>query len=334
MSNEPELGTDQLDPAAVFACALSLHEACLKSAEANPQLNLSESYNGMDEFMREVMRVANLFEAWACSQIVFEELNEVWPYFMEENFGHTCLEVMLPSGLAEFDDSDCLRLALRLRLPIRTDNKLRLPVDVRASNPIAGSEFREFLIQTVRDALNEGDVAPFTTDDDPFDEEFEAPYFALYGVGDDGLLEHVADRTTYAAALSLAQKLAPGVALPREPVCRGAGRTDAPAAGAAMTRRGYCIFIHTLCQGHVPSVYESKAGDPVCAPESICVFDTELEAQREIADFMMTRLQEFMDGERDFEDATTLEEYVITVTVHLDGTITDETGRRFGSQAE
>lgn len=334
MSDEPELGTAQLDPAAVFACALSLHQACLKSAGANPQLNLSESYNGMDEFMREVMRVANLFEAWACSHIVFEELNEVWPYFMEEKFGNTCLEVMLPSGLTEFDDPDCLRVALRLRLPIRTDNKLRLPVDVRASNPIAGSEFREFRIQTVRDALNDGDVVPFTTDDDPFDEEFEVPYFALYGVGDDGLLEHVADRTTYAAALSLAQKLAPGVALPREPICRGAGRTDAPAAGAAIARRGYCIFTHTLCQGRVPSVRESKADAPAGAPESICVFNTELEAQREIVDFMMTRLQEFMDGERDFEDAIETEEYVLAVTVQPDGTIIDEDGRRFGSRAE
>ena len=81
-------------------------------------------------------------------------------------------------------------------------------------------------------------------------------------------------------------------------------------------------------------MHESKADDPAGTPESICVFDTELEAQREIVDFMMTRLQEFMDGERDFEDATTLEEYVIMVAVHLDGIITDETGRRFGSQAE
>ena len=120
MSNEPELGTDQLDPAAIFACALSVREACLKSAKANPQLNLSECYNGMDQFLREMMRVANLFEAWACEHVAFEQTSEVWPYLMEDKFGDTCLESILPSALAEFDDSDCLRVALRLRLPIRT----------------------------------------------------------------------------------------------------------------------------------------------------------------------------------------------------------------------
>jgi hypothetical protein len=103
---------------------------------------------------------------------------------------------------------------------------------------------------------------------------------------------------------------------------------------ATNLRNGFCIFIHTLCQGRVPSVHESKADDPPGTPERICVFDTEREAQLEIADFMMTRLQEFIDGERDFEDATTLEEYVVAVTVHHDGTITDEDGRHFGSQAE
>jgi len=219
MANEPELGTEQLDPAAIFACALSLREACLKSAETNPQLNLSESYNGMDEFLREMMRVANLFEAWACEHVAFEQTSEVWPYLMEDKFGDACLESILPSAVAEFDDSDCLRVALRLRLPIRADDKLRVPVDVRAQNPIAGSEFREFRIQTVRDDLDDGGVVPFTTDDDPFDERFGPPYFGLYGVGDDGLLEHIADRDTYSDALNLAQNLAPSVALPRKPVC-------------------------------------------------------------------------------------------------------------------
>jgi hypothetical protein len=101
-----------------------------------------------------------------------------------------------------------------------------------------------------------------------------------------------------------------------------------------MNRRGYCIFIHTMCQGRVPSVHESKVGDPPGTPDSVCIFDTEREAQLEIADFMMTRLREFMDGERDFEDATTTEEYVVAVTVQPDGTIIDENGRRFGPRAE
>lgn len=219
MANQLELGTADPDPAAVFACAISLREACLKSAEADPKLNLSDCYNGMDEFIREMMRVANLFEAWACAHVVFEGFSDVWPYVMEDKFGNACLESILPSALAEFDDSDCLRVSLRLRLPVQADDKLRVPVDVRAPNPIASSEFRAFRIQTVRDDLDGGDMVPFTTDDDPFDEEYGPPYFALYGVGDTGLLEHIADRDTYSDALNLVQKLAPGVALPLKPIC-------------------------------------------------------------------------------------------------------------------
>ncbi len=101
-----------------------------------------------------------------------------------------------------------------------------------------------------------------------------------------------------------------------------------------MNRRGFCIFIHTLCQGRVPSVHESKADDPPGTPDSICVFDTEREAQLEIADFMMTRLREFMEGERDFEDAIETEDYVVAVTVQPDGSIIDEDGHRLGSRAE
>ncbi len=55
----------------------------------------------------------------------------------------------------------------------------------------------------------------------------------------------------------------------------------------------------------------------------------EREAQLEIVDFMMTRLQEFIDGVRDFEDAVTLEEYVEEVDVLTDGTIIDSAGNCF-----
>jgi hypothetical protein len=219
MATDIEPAAAQPDSAAVFACALSLREAVQKSVTADPHLNLSDSYNGMDGFMRELMRVATMFEAWACEHVVFDEMNDVWPYLMENKFGDACLEVLLPGALVQFDDSDCMRVALRLRLPVQVDDNLRLPVDVRAPNPIAGSEFRTFRIQTVRDALEDGDVVPFTTDDDPFDDEFGPPYFALYGVGNDGLLEHIADRKTYSEVLRLTRNLAPEVALPVRPIC-------------------------------------------------------------------------------------------------------------------
>lgn len=85
-------------------------------------------------------------------------------------------------------------------------------------------------------------------------------------------------------------------------------------------RDGYCVFINTLFRGPVPAVH-SEVG--------YAVFETELEAQKEIADNAMTRLQEFMDGERDFDDAITVEEYVVRVSVQPNGTVIDEVGRRF-----
>ena len=90
-----------------------------------------------------------------------------------------------------------------------------------------------------------------------------------------------------------------------------------------MNRLGFCIFINTVCEGAVPSVRGGE-GMP-------CVFDTKVEAQREIADFVMTRVQEFMDGERDFEDAITVEEYVVPVDVLPDGSVIDANGNHLGS---
>lgn len=109
------------DSAAVFAAAMSLWHECHKQADRsiNPKVRLSESYDGHDGLMREVMRVATLFESWACTHINFDELNEVWPYLLEERFGRESLSIFLPDGLAAFDESDCLRIAARLRLSLR-----------------------------------------------------------------------------------------------------------------------------------------------------------------------------------------------------------------------
>ena len=85
---------------------------------------------------------------------------------------------------------------------------------------------------------------------------------------------------------------------------------------------GFCIYIETLCQGPVPVVSDGE--------ENYVVFETELEAQKEIADHEIRRLQHFLDGERDFDDAITVEEYVVPVTVLADGSFTDADGNLFG----
>ncbi len=45
-------------------------------------------------------------------------------------------------------------------------------------------------------------IRPYTADDDPFDPEFNPPYFGWDGVLADGELEHIADRHTYTSAWS------------------------------------------------------------------------------------------------------------------------------------
>jgi hypothetical protein len=90
-------------------------------------------------------------------------------------------------------------------------------------------------------------------------------------------------------------------------------------------RKGFCIYINTFCQGPVPVVSDENG---------YVIFETELAAQREIVDNLIFHLQQFLDGEREYEDAITVEEYIVPVTVHADGTITDETGRCFGPKPE
>ena len=88
------------------------------------------------------------------------------------------------------------------------------------------------------------------------------------------------------------------------------------------TRSGYAIFRDYWFQGPVPACYDEN--------DCPVVFATELEAQREIADTQLTRIQEFLDGERDYDDAIATDEFVLPVDVCSDGSISIEGGRTFG----
>jgi hypothetical protein len=211
-----EQQTFQVDSAAVFACAFSLWEACLKSAEVDSTLNLSACYNGIDQLMREVLRIGNEFESWACHHVSFDNFSEVWPYMLADKFGPSCIEVLSPGTLANFNEKDCLRIALHLRLPVKLSHEFPVPIDIRVNSPLPGNGFREFRIQTVRDC-GDGHVAPFSIYDDPFDDEFGPLYFGIYGVDEEGELEHIADRKNYLDAVELLQKLVPGIEFPHEP---------------------------------------------------------------------------------------------------------------------
>lgn len=92
------------------------------------------------------------------------------------------------------------------------------------------------------------------------------------------------------------------------------------------SKPAYCIYIRTVAEGEVPAVRDAN--------DLPCVFSTRLEAEREIADNVITKLREFLDGDRDFDDAMTVEEYIVEVNVFPDGSITDEDGNVFGSRRE
>ena len=91
-----------------------------------------------------------------------------------------------------------------------------------------------------------------------------------------------------------------------------------------MSKPAFCIFIDTVCEGRIPAWHDENRM-PV-------VYPTLEAAQREIADDVMDKLREFLDGERDFEDAMTVEDYILPVDVLPDGTVLDEDGNCFGKK--
>jgi hypothetical protein len=89
-------------------------------------------------------------------------------------------------------------------------------------------------------------------------------------------------------------------------------------------RNGYCIFTDTICEGRIPAWHDER-GLPV-------VYPTFEAAQSEIADDVMEKLCQFLEGERDFDDAMTVEDYILAVNVLPDGSVIDEDGICYGKK--
>lgn len=215
------------DSAGVFAVAHSLWEECFEKADHSERAALSHSYSGLDQMMREVMRVGALFEEWSCRHVEFNELDEVWPYYIADSFGRAWLEIGDAYRLEAFNEDDCLRVAWSLNLPLRLDGGLQLPIDVVVANPNQLSPFRQFRIQTVRYHVLAEEIIPFVDVSEVFDDGGGTVICGLYGVFESGQLENIADRESYESAADLLRKIAPGVDLPLRPVCR---RVAKPAA--------------------------------------------------------------------------------------------------------
>lgn len=84
----------------------------------------------------------------------------------------------------------------------------------------------------------------------------------------------------------------------------------------------YCIFMDTVCEGKIPA-WRNESGGFLLHP-------TEREAQLQIADEVLDRLLQFQQGERDFGDAFTVEDFIEPVTTRDDGTFVDLDGNSYG----
>jgi hypothetical protein len=85
-----------------------------------------------------------------------------------------------------------------------------------------------------------------------------------------------------------------------------------------MTKNAYCVFIETVCEGRTPLIWDEK-GHPF-------LFENQYEAEREIAESLINRLNQFLEGDREFDDAITIEEYAEPVEVLEDGSVIDSNG--------
>jgi hypothetical protein len=78
----------------------------------------------------------------------------------------------------------------------------------------------------------------------------------------------------------------------------------------------------TVCEGKIPAWRNETGG--------FLLHATEREAQMEIADYSMIRIRQFQHGERDFDDALTVEDFIEPVTTRDDGTFSDLDGKSYG----
>jgi hypothetical protein len=199
------------DPAAIFGAALSIWTACHEMEGKEATLDLSDTFNGLDELMRVAMAIATRFETWSCHNVEFDRLSGWWPYKLEMELGKTCLELLGLEALPKFGDDDALQVALRLQLPLKPGAKRWIPLHVHAANPIPGATFTGLYIRTMREAKDGSGVYPFTEKDEPFDPNFGVPFYGIYGIDSSGMSEHITDRSTRSDAIAIVEKLLPGI---------------------------------------------------------------------------------------------------------------------------
>lgn len=112
------------DPAAIFGATLSLWNAFKKYYEINPTPDISDDFSGTDCAMRTVLQIGERFEQWACQNVDFTRVDDVWPYLLEDKLGDAALaSFKQPTKIPRLlSDNDCLKLARALGLPLKIDD--------------------------------------------------------------------------------------------------------------------------------------------------------------------------------------------------------------------
>lgn len=195
---------------------MSIWEACHALEKGSRAWSISDHFHGADCLMRHAMNIATEFENWACVHVCFESSTEVWPYFLHENFGSVLLEIVTVGGLMDFDTHDCLRVALRLGCHIYYSDALPLPLCLEVLNPSLGERFEKVRIEVVHLSLDGRSYSPITADHIIASPRPLLPIYGIYGVDSNGLLEHMADRSTYVQARSLVLRLFPSLGFAEE----------------------------------------------------------------------------------------------------------------------
>lgn len=113
------------DLADEFAVALSVHERWKEEKE----LDISETFNGGDEFLRRCLSCAQKLVSWFDRYVDYPRLTDVWCYYLEDKAGDAFWELFNPGLPEELKDDDCLSLALLLRAPIDTRAD-KAPIDI------------------------------------------------------------------------------------------------------------------------------------------------------------------------------------------------------------
>lgn len=88
-------------------------------------------------------------------------------------------------------------------------------------------------------------------------------------------------------------------------------------------KQAFVIMTSTICQGDIIGCWTEDATGNI-VPST---YDTEVDAWKEIADTMVTTLQDFIDGERSFDETDfSCTEWVVPVDVYVDHIISEEHG--------